>query len=863
MESLDGKISRVVFHKPSRFSPSGEKFLIAKLTDGTTIKGNMSRPVVGELYRFWGEHRNQKNGYDDAFEFASFEAICDQSSAGVAKYLSAHVEGIGQVKAAAIVEHFGAETLTVLRSNPARALEIDGISETIIAAIRAHFDDATALDPVAYSRLVEMFAPYRISQRIVKLLVKSFGSSAPDKIIENPYLLLAYPRIGWKTIDSFAMTTAGYPPEGIERHKAAVLESMEQASNNGGHTCATESEMLNGAEKLLGCRLDHRVIATLIGDGSIVETLDQYGTIYQLAALAEAERTIAEKLAVLMAAGSPLPSVLVTDEWLTETGLGADQIAAAKMVENCPVAIIAGPPGTGKTYTLSRVLGRLREIGVTSIRVMAPTGKAAKRAGELLGQVEACRGIPSTTIHKALAPSPGMAPEGVPQSDAKFGRGREEFTFGKDEAHPFDERVIVVDETSMVDVKLMAHLLRAVKPGTQVIFVGDWNQLPSVGPGSVLRDLRNLVPTVELTQIRRSDGGGTVVRACHAIKDGIVPNDAPALDLPTDNWIHLEMSDGHAIARKIVELHANARNFDPFWGMQVVSAQKAKLAFGCDHINRLLSETLNPDPYAAQRSDDDGEGGPAFRIGDKVIRTKNGLADEMIPWDEREDDEDGKSRPDLVWCGQKWVTREIPLVNGDMGMVQDILADDDKPSVIVRFRDPDRLVRLALGDSHLMLAYAITVHKGQGSGFPLVVMPVHRSFYPGLFVRELIYTGMSRMEQVLVTVGEWSAIEAAINRKTVHLRKTTLRRRLEAAIAETEAMLESIGPAFKQHTAIEANSRFALPPAEEGETDALEIGTAAMTCPALPAPEPAPWEVLDFDSETVSNNLAFAETQAK
>jgi exodeoxyribonuclease V alpha subunit len=784
--SIDGTISRVVFHKPSRYSPSGEKFLIARLSDGTTIKGSMSKPVIGEPYRFWGEHKAQKGGYGDAFEFASFEPLCDQSCGGVANYLTAHVDGIGPVKAEALVDRFGVETLTILRTDPAKALEVDGITEAVVAAIRAHFDDATALDPVAYSRLIEMFAPYRVSKKIVERLVKSFGSSAPDKILENPYLLLAFPRIGWKTVDAFATTTAGYPPEGIERHKAAVLEAMERISNDG-HTATTETDILNAADALLGCHLDKGVLAELVASGDVIEYRDDYGPVYQLDKFGEAEATIAEKLAVLMAAESPLPAPLVTDEWAAESGLADEQIGAVRLIERHPVVILSGAPGTGKSWTLSRTLGRLREIGVSGIRVTAPTGKAAKRAGELLDQVEACRGIPATTIHKALAPSPGMAPEGIPQADAKFGRGREEFSFGKDEAHPFDDRVIVVDETSMVDCRLMASLLRAVKPGTRVIFVGDANQLPSVGPGSVLRDLMAAgVPTATLNQIRRSDGGGTVVRACHAIKDGFVPSDAPAIDLPTENWIHLEIGDPNAIAAKIVELNTTTRRFDPMWEMQVISAQKAKHAFGCDNLNRLLSQALNPVAHGHGQDDgNDGEGGPDFRVGDKVIRVKNGLVDEMVPW-AGPDEIGGKSRPDLTWRRREWATREVAIVNGDMGSVEHILLDD-KPAVIVRLRDPERLVRLPYGDAHLLPAYAITCHKAQGSGFPYVVVPVHQAFYPGLFTRELFYTAISRAEQLLITVGQWSAIEAAVGRKTVHKRQTTLVRRLAEATAGIES----------------------------------------------------------------------------
>lgn len=836
MMSIDGTISRINFHKASKFT--GNMYLIARLTDGTTVKGEMSRPVVGEPYRFFGEHKPQKNGYGDAFEFHSFEALCDQSTGGVVDYLAAHIEGVGRIKAKALVERFGVETLTVLRTDPAKATEVDGISEAIVSAIRAHFEDSNALDPVAYSKLIELFAPYKIGKRLVERLVRQFGPSAPDQILGNPYILLGYPRTGWKTVDSFALATAGYAPEGRERHRAAIIECLERIASNGGHTCATESEILNDAEGLLGCRLDRGILAELVKEGSIIATCDEYGPIYQLSELAEAEATIAEKLAVLMAAGKPLPEGIITEDWLTESGIKGDQARAARMMAENGVVILAGPPGTGKSWLLSRFLGRLRFTGTSGIRVMCPTGKAAKRAAELLSQVEACLGIPSTTIHKALAPSPNVQSDKVAAADAKFGRGREEFAFGKDEAHPFDESVIVIDETSMVDVKLMASLLRAVKPGTRVIFVGDWNQLPSVGPGSVLRDIRGLVPTAELTEIRRSDGGGTVVKACHAIKDGRVPTDAPAINLPADNWVHIELSDMDAIAAKIVELHATTKKFDPMWDMQVVSPRKDKLPISCANLNYLLSDQLNHaggDGFGAT----DEEGGPGFRVGDKVIRKKNGLADELVPFREPQGDDDYDdvpSRPDFRWKGRAYGIREIPVVNGDMGQVVDIITDG-KPAVIVRFRDPERLVRLPIADSHIILAYSVTVHAAQGSGFKYVIVPCHKAIYEGLFTRELFYTALSRSETLCVTVGQWSAIEAAVGRKTVHLRKTTLARRLDEAIENTPRPMEGAlcGP----------DAWHASGPSNEAVAAIL----------GLPAPVQAdqPWEVVDFDpAETMA-----------
>jgi exodeoxyribonuclease V alpha subunit len=445
---------------------------------------------------------------------------------------------------------------------------------------------------------------------------------------------------------------------------------------------------------------------------------------------------------------------------------------------------------------------------------VTPTGKAAKRASELLNNYLPPDTIASTTIHKALAPKPSADDGGIPLEMARRGRARDPFSFTKNAQDPLKVNILIVDETSMVDVRLMASLLRAVPKGTRIVFVGDHNQLPSVGPGAVLRDmLASGIPTAMLTEIVRSDGGGRVVRACHAIKDGIVPEPAATVGLPTENWVHVEREDMREIAEIIVGLHESAsrnyvaggpedggKGFDPVWGMQVVSPQNGKLPIACAYLNRLLAAKLNPlaaqqeglgeaglslgsqaqtsgDGPPGNKEDDYEVSGPPFFVGDKVVRTKNGLCDEMLlmpPGDFSFD------RPEFTWRGNSYSLAETAIVNGDMGTVLDIVEGRKGMQVIVFFRNPGRLCRLPYGGCELIQAYAMTCHKAQGSGFPYVIVPVHEQFYwdqkkgNGLFSREWVYTAVSRAEKLLVTVGQFSAIRKAVGRKTVHLRQTKL-----------------------------------------------------------------------------------------
>jgi exodeoxyribonuclease V alpha subunit len=801
LDSIDGILRRISFHKPSKFDPAGRPYLIAQLANGTTVKGKMRSPIEGESYRFWGEWKEDKTGkYGPAFEFTGFEPVVERSAAGIADYLRTHIRGLGSVKAERIVETFGDDTLDVLRKSPERLTEVDGLTTTIREAIAEHFGEHLKYDPAAYGKLIEMFADYRVGKRIVERLLKDFGSDAPDLVRDNPYVLMAYPRVGWKTVDALATGRLGYDRDGIDRHAAAIVEALESLGMDG-HSVASEVEIEVAASNLVGGRIKASAWTMLEGSGAIVQGRDERGITYALASLADAERTIAEQVACLQASAGPLGFALTVDD----DGLGDDQKAAAELIANHAVAILSGPPGTGKSFTIARVLGRMTANEVGKIRVVAPTGKAAKRAAELLAKVPGAAGIPATTVHKALGMVPaGAEEEGIPEEVAKAGRGQSAMGFMHGPGCPLDVDVLVVDETSMLDSRLAAALFSALKPGTRLILVGDQNQLPSVGPGSVFRDLIAAgVPSAELLQIRRSDGGGSVVRACHAIKDGRVPAPADRVDLPTLNWVHVEIDDPNEIAHRIVDLHTAPKTLDRVWDVQVVTPQKAKLPIACDNLNRLLSAALNPmahgmtpgglqfDPATGEPIE---ESGPPFRPGDKVVRVKNGAVDEMVPADDREDDDDT-----IAWQAKRWKLRPTEVVNGDMGEVAGMAEKTPGGGVthvVIRFRNPERLVRLTIGNAHCQQAYALTCHKAQGSGFPYVIVPVHRSFYwdtrnhKGIFSREWLYTAISRAEQLLVTVGQWGAIEAAVGRRTVDQRRTGLVAAMRAAEMTRESASE-------------------------------------------------------------------------
>lgn len=1094
-ETLDARLGRVCFHKASKFSRSGEMFLIANTSNGVTVKGPMAKPIVGANYRLFGQWKTDPKYQEKVFAFDHHEIMIEQSSSGVAQHLADHVDGLGPARSTMIVDHFGDETLDILRADAERAREVPGLPvrqiDGIVKAIKTHFD--TTSDPKAQITLIEMFADHRVPRKVVADLLADFKSNAPDMVRDRPYsILLAYPRMGWETVDKIALSPAvGYAKDGIDRQMAAIIESLERIASDG-HTFCHSVECESAVHKLIAMRPAPEAWDALASSNQIILRETPKGREVALAKLDAAERSIAEDIARL-AAGSDGFDFAIDD-----AGLHDEQKAAVEMVGSNGVSILTGKPGAGKSHVEAHIVARLLANDIEKIMVTAPTGKAAKRAAELIERACPGSGVPCTTIHKALKPTPGSdAPTGVPGESAKFGKGRDGFTWGHNEACPFEADFIVIDECfpagtmvdtpsgpvdiatirpgqailnasgvdyvvatainevrrvikintggteiiaserhpfftrrglvfardlepgdsilqtaasvrllrddvddgleppapllrsalqhamanevsriprsihrrvspqvgrratevfdirntggrrssgarsqpqtifecrcvqedfyapqgdessttspgwqrswpdkaataflvspraemdhrtssatghqgprsgdtlqsrpgksgtqdrnrgrravpqysretrqrsgegcetsfarvddveilqsgdprldqfrdadgklyfydleaarhhsfsvygllvhncSMADVSLFASFLRAIPTGCNLLIVGDPHQLPSVGPGSVLRDLlASRLPSVTLDRIVRSDGGGRVIRACHAIAAGRRPEPGQEILLPTENWLHLECETPAEIVDQIVELHSPTRSFpDLFNDFQTIAPQHGG-DIGTDIINQRLSAKLNPD-----NQDDDEANRLPFRIGDKIIRRKNGTVGRLLSADESPEDPDYLLTDSFRWQGRGYAVEETAIVNGDLGRVLDIVEGAKCWWIIVRLTTPDRLVRIDMGEHNLQVAYAISGHSSQGSGWPVVIIPVHPTAYyfnpktnQGLWARPWIYTAMSRSEKLLVTVGDFRGIEVAINRPTSGLRNTRLKEYLASAI---------------------------------------------------------------------------------
>jgi exodeoxyribonuclease V alpha subunit len=601
---------------------------------------------------------------------------------------------VGPVVGRRIIDAFGEKALEILKQEPERAavcikgLTLERAEEISKGLLKNEDLEAATVE------LESILGGHHLPRHTISTLIEKYHADAPARVRRNPYVLMEVRGIGFLSADRVAMAM-GFDRESIARRIAGSLYALEDAAESRGHTCLPLEKFIERVQSLIGIGPGEDAIAWLEANEKIWRGPDTIA----LADLAQDETEIAGIVRMLLCKAQDLSNA----EFIDLKGMAPDQQKAFRLSMAHPVFILTGAPGTGKTYTLRRIIKQFQEWN-HRIALAAPTGKAAKRMSEMTG-------MPASTIHRLLGPEPYQA-------------GAEtRFSFHYGVASPLPVDLVIVDEFSMVDVPLAASLFRAIAPGTRVLIVGDHYQLPSVGPGAVLRDLlAALVPSYELTEIKRNTGD--IVKACHAIKDGWSPTPSPTLNPEAGhNLRHIEESDPvriQEIIREIVAQRMSQRDYDPVWDVQVLSPMNERTLLSCLHLNELLQGALNINPPVK---------GTPFRRADKVLQRKNESINEEF------------------------------VVNGDLGEVG-IINDSE---IGVEFRYPDRSVRIKRKDHHLTLAYCLTIHKMQGSEAPVIIMPLHSSF-GGFFNRELVYTGISRARDICITVGEWGALLAASGR---------------------------------------------------------------------------------------------------
>ncbi len=712
MESMRGKLERVQYHK--------DRFLIGKLADGSTVKGYCPYPDVGLEYVFrgtWTQHAQ----FGLQFQFESYEILYPTSGQGLVDYLSTHLKGIGPHRARQILDTFGERSLEVLRSAPDELVAaVPGISaeqaQEISRALQAREESARI-----EVELRNLFAGIQVGGRVLSRIIEKYGADAATVVRKHPYSLITEIRgIGFLTADRVARAS-GLPEDGKERLRAGIVHALRESANDG-HCCLPLPTLIRYvAEELLHvetyCVLRELDQFAMEPDGP-VRFEDRY--VY-LSELMEAEAFVARAIHLLLHHPARLDALPVSME-----GLHEDQAEALRKAVESNVFILTGAPGTGKTWAITRIL---KSLDGQRVALAAPTGKAAKRITEQTG-------ASASTIHRLLEPE--VSNDG-------------EFSFRRNEQHQLEIDALIIDEASMVDVRLMASLLRAVSLGTRVVLVGDAYQLPSVGPGNVLRDLieAKIVPSTELTIIKRQNPG-LIITNCHRVKEGReieVENQSPDSD-----FYFLEMSDTDAIARKVLEFALirlpGKYGLHPLRDIQVISPRRAVVSLSCEILNERIQETMN-------RSE--SFPGTKFRVGDKVIQTSNNY--------------------------------DLGLMNGDVGFIAAINPGRSPSralgvemlarSLLVAFEDPARNVVIPISENSLELAYALTVHKTQGSQWPAIVMPISRVHGSLVLQRNLIYTAISRAQKVCVCIGERAELLKAIRRTSNLTRWTRLAERVK------------------------------------------------------------------------------------
>ncbi|HAV12944.1 MAG TPA: ATP-dependent RecD-like DNA helicase [Opitutae bacterium] len=759
-QSITGVLERIIFFNEENAYCVAE----VSITEGkqpVTVLGNLPGVQCGETLKLNGEWTRHAT-HGDQFKIANFKSQLPASIHGIRKYLgSGMVHGIGKSYAKKIVDHFGADTLQVISEDSGRLHEVPGIGKTRAKSIKAAWDEQAAV------RDVMMFLQtYGVTPSQCVRLVKKYGSGAKRILQDEPYRLAEdIERIGFKTADKLALNL-GFPTNSKERVDAGIVHTM-QALEDDGHTLGTQQAITEHALKLLGVepQLIQQRIQALIDREQLFfviaydEKQQVLGPACQRPKLAGSEKRIAEALHRIHDTASTIPSIKLDAAitWAQEKAgfqFAEQQAAALKQALSSKVAIITGGPGTGKTTILRAIVDILRAKRAR-ILLASPTGRAAQRLAE-------ASGADASTIHRLL----------------KYDGATRTFTHNEDNPLPCD--LLIVDEASMLDTRLADSLFQAVPSTAHLLLVGDADQLPSVGSGNVLGDLMAAPPAqvTRLDTIFRQGETSGIITTAHAILKGESHPGRTITSLrdldATDDFTFVEVEDAEQCAKAITYLNREyipkAHKCDPVKDLQVLSPMHRGTA-GISALNIDLQQALNSKEKALSRLRSDPDYVPArqshfrektrkplpaelaygsvtYRIGDKVIQTRNNY--------------------------------DKAIFNGDTGIIQRIAPDNS--GLTVEFTGDS--VEYTKGElSEIQLAYAISIHKSQGSEYQVVVIPLLKQHFM-MLQRNLVYTGITRAKSKVYIVGSVDAYSMAIRNNDQQVRRTHLQARLRK-VAET------------------------------------------------------------------------------
>lgn len=732
---LEGYVEHIVY----RNEENGYSVL-SLVSEGQeiTVVGSFHYVSEGELLELTGDYIEHPL-YGEQFQAESFEVKAPRDVTAIERYLgSGAVKGIGAALASRIVRRFGKDTFTILEREPERLAEIKGISERKAREIGQQLEEKREL-----RQAMIFLQEYGISINLSVKIYRKYGEEIYRVIKENPYRLADdMEGVGFRTADEIAKRV-GIREDSDFRIRSGILYALLQGAAEG-HTCLPRHVLLSKTAELLGgvplesvekhlmdLSIDRRLVQKLLPGADGREEPFIYASSYY-----HGELAVAAMLHQLKLSQEVMESELQTRigrvEKQAAIALDEHQREAVAAAVRNGLLILTGGPGTGKTTTINAMIKYFEMEGL-DIFLAAPTGRAAKRMTEATG----CE---AQTIHRMLELSGG--PENA------SGRA----IFARNEENPLEADVIIIDEMSMVDIHLMQALLKAVIPGTRLILVGDVNQLPSVGPGRVLQDLigSKAFPVVRLTRIFRQAAQSDIIVNAHKINRG----EQVALDNKSRDFFFLRRQDPNLILRVVLALvqekmprYVHAQISD----IQVLTPMR-KGALGVENLNQVLQRYLNP-PSKDKEEKEHGRG--IFRVGDKVMQIRNNY---QLEWEIR-------NRFGIA------VDRGLGVFNGDMGLIRSINSFAEE--LTVEF-DEGRMISYPFKQlDELELAYAITVHKSQGSEYPAVVIPLLSGPRP-LMNRNLLYTAVTRARSCVTLVGSEEVFQMMVENETEQKRYTGL-----------------------------------------------------------------------------------------